>query len=111
MSKPIPLLEQIGKDGRVWADLCEEYGVDNPDPPWRITLESTGEVLNEGACVLPSLERRDEEDDIVEDHYKHIPHPERQLLALAHTMILRGVITEEDLAQHMKVIEARLNAV
>ncbi|MGE4634781.1 MAG: hypothetical protein AAEI92_05440 [Arenicellales bacterium] len=111
MSKPIPLLEQIGKEGRVWADLCEEYGVDNPDPPWRITLESTCEVLNEGACALPVLERRGEEDDLVEDHYKHIPHPERQLLALAHSMILRGVITEEDLAQQMKVIETRLNAV
>ena len=46
MTEPIPLLEKIGKEGRVWGDLCEQYGVDNPDPPWRVLLESTCEVLN-----------------------------------------------------------------
>ena len=65
MTKPIPLLEKIGKEGRVWGDLCDQYGVDNPDPPWRVLLESTCEVLNEGSCVLPSLARRDEEDDLI----------------------------------------------
>jgi hypothetical protein len=110
MSKPIPLLDKIGEEGRVWNDLREEYGVENPDPPWRVTLESTCEALNEGACVLPSLARRDEEDDLVNELYSHIPHPERQLLALAHSMIIRGIMTEEDLAHHIKVVEKRLNA-
>ncbi len=110
MTKPIPLLEKIGKEGRVWDDLCEQYGVDNPDPPWRVFLESTCEVLNEGSCVLPSLERRDEEDELVDGLYKHIPHPERQVLALAHSMILRGIITEEDLEKHLKTVTERLNA-
>tara|TARA_Y100000766_G_C18789724_1_gene547595 strand:- start:135 stop:476 length:342 start_codon:yes stop_codon:yes gene_type:complete len=108
-AKSIPLLNKIKDEGRVWADLCEEYGVDNPDPPWRLTLESTCEVLNEGACTLPSLERRDEEDYLVEELYKHVPHPERQLLALAHSMILRGVISEEDLEKQMNIVEKRLN--
>jgi len=77
VTKSIPLLEKIGKEGRVWSDLCEQYGVENPDPPWRVFLESTCEVLNEGSCVLPSLERRDEEDELVDELYKHIPHPDR----------------------------------
>jgi hypothetical protein len=46
MSKSIPLLDKIGEEGRVWNDLREEYGVENPDPPWRVTLESTCEALN-----------------------------------------------------------------
>jgi hypothetical protein len=109
-AKPVSLLNKIKDQGRVWSDLCEEYGVNNPDPPWRVTLESTCEVLNEGACTLPSLERRDEEDDLVERHYKNVPYPESQLLALAHSMILRGVITEEDLEKQMNIVEKRLNA-
>ena len=52
----------------------------------------------------------DREDDLVDELYSHIPHPERQLLALAHSMIIRGIMTEEDLAQHLKVVEKRLNA-
>ena len=107
--KSIQLLDKIKDEGRVWSDLCDQYGVENPDPPWRVTLESTCEVLSEGSCVLPSLERRDEEDDLVEEYYKHVPHPERQLLALAHSMILRGVISEEDLERQMDIVEKRLN--
>ena len=45
MTKSIPLLEKIGKEGRVWSDLCEQYGVENPDPPWRVFLESTCDCL------------------------------------------------------------------
>lgn len=110
MGNSIPLLDRIGKEGRVWGDLCEQYGVSNPDPPWRVLLESTCEVLNEGSCVLPSLKRRDEEDELVEQHYQHVPHPERQVLALAHSMILRGIITEEDLKARLQSVTERLNS-
>lgn len=110
-NSPVPVLEKIKKEGRVWDDLCKQYGVDNPTPPWKITLEATCDVLSEVACALPSLERRWEEDDLSKERYDGIPFPERQLLALAHTMIRRGLINEEELDKKMKDLEQRLNCV
>jgi len=111
LGETIPLLESIGKEGRVWSDLCQQYGVENPDPPWRVTLESTCEVLNEGACALPVLERRNEEDELSEDLYKNVPHPERQLLALAHSMIKKGLFREDELSVQMEKVYKRLTSV
>lgn len=128
-SSPIDLLEKIKQEGRVWDDLSEEYGVDNPDPPWRISLEATCDGLAGGywtpfnICLpeddrkpvmaddkkIDSNERRWEEDKLVDQHYADVPFPERQLLALAHTMIRRGMISEDELAKHMEAIDKRLH--
>lgn len=106
---PIFLLEKIKQEGRVWDDLCKQYGVDNPNPPWKITLEATCDVLAEEACALPALERRWEEDELSEQLYQDVPLPERQLLALAHSMIRRGLFNEEELARRLEEVEQRLN--
>jgi hypothetical protein len=106
---PVSLLEDIKHKGRVWKDLSKKYGVENPDPPWKITLEATCDVLSEVSCALPGVERRWEEDALSEELYKDVPFPERQLLALVHSMIRRGLIDEKDLDKHMKVVEKRLN--
>lgn len=120
---PIDVLEEVRNRGRVWEDLAAQYGVTNPDPPWKIDLEATCDMLaadscvkpyNEvepGSCVLPSLERRAEEDDLSETIYADVPFPERQLLALAHSMLKRGLFSEEELARHMKAVEERLKSV
>ncbi len=127
-ASPIELLEKVKQEGRAWDELSEEYGVDNPDPPWRISLESTCDALNGGygntadACkidhrgdseederALDALERRREEDEFVSKHYADVPFPERTLLALAHSMIQRGLIGEEELAKHMEAVGKRLN--
>jgi hypothetical protein len=105
----ITLLDKVKKEGRVWEDLCEQYGVENPDPPWKVTLEATCDVLDEVACGIPALERRWEEDELSEDLYADIPFPERQLLALAHSMIRRGLVDEDELAKQMKIVGKRLN--
>ena len=105
----IPVLEKIKKDGRSWRELSKQYGVENPDPPWKITLEATCDVLSEVSCSLPGVERRWEEDELCDEHYADVPFPERQLLALAHSMIRRGLIDEEDLAKHMEEVGKRLN--
>lgn len=130
-SSPIDLLEKIKQEGRVWDELSEEYGVDNPDPPWRISLEATCDGLAGGywapfnICLpkderepvmaddkkIDSNERRWEEDKLVDERYADVPFPERQLLALAHSMIRRGLIDEDELAEHMKAIDKRLNMV
>lgn len=126
---PVELLEKIKQEGRVWDDLSEEYGVDNPDPPWRITLEATCDMLADGywetfnickpkeernpeeeSKKLDAVERRWEEDQLVNQHYAEVPFPERQLLALAHTLIRRGLINEDELARHMEEVDQRLNS-
>lgn len=108
-ASPISLLEKVKQEGRVWDDLSEQYGVDNPDPPWKVTLEATCDLLSEVACALPALERRWEEDELCKTHYADVPYPERQLLALAHSLIRRGLIDEKDLARHMQVVDERLH--
>lgn len=108
---PITLLENVKQKGRVWDELCEQYGVDNPDPPWKVTLEATCDVLSEISCALPALERRWEEDELSEEQYAGLPFPERQLLALAHSMIRRGLIDEDELKCRMKEVDKRLNMV
>lgn len=120
---PIPLLQDIQDHGRVWSDLAAQYGVTNPDPPWKITLEATCDLLAgdsavkaygdivPGSCALPSLERRAEEDELSETLYEDVPFPERQLLALAHSMIKRGLVDEGELARRMEEVGKRLNSV
>jgi hypothetical protein len=120
---PIGVLEEVRGRGRVWEDLAAQYGVTNPDPPWKIDLEATCDMLaadscvksydqvEPGSCALPSLERRDEEDDLSETLYEDVPFPERQLLALAHSMIKRGLIDEAELARRLVEVGKRLNSV
>lgn len=110
-NSPIDLLEKIRREGRCWEDLASKWGVDNPDPPWKIWLEATCEVLAEKNCALPALERRWEEDDLSEELYKNVPFPERQLLALAHSMIRHGLIDEKELVARTEVVEKRLHMV
>lgn len=125
---PIPLLEKVKGEGRVWSDLCDQYGVKNPDPPWRVTLEATCDMLADGywqtfnVCKpeherdpeeeskrLDGVERRWEEDQLVGKHYSNVPFPESQLLALAHTLIRRGLMDEGELAKKMKEVDQRLH--
>lgn len=120
---PISLLQDIQDHGRVWSDLAAQYGVTNPDPPWKITLEATCDLLAgdsavkaygdivPGSCALPSLERRAEEDELSETLYEDVPFPERQLLALAHSMIKRGLVDEGELARRMEEVGKRLKSV
>ena len=131
---PIPLLEEIKQHGRVWEELCRQYGVTNPDPHWKTSLEGMCDALSAGSCPspaaleqawlngtltraevakhapLPSLERRAEEDELSETLYQDVPFPERQLLALAHSLIKRGLVSEEDLARRMEEVSRRLNS-
>jgi len=119
---PIPLLRSIQAHGRVWEDLAAQYGVTNPDPPWKITLEATCDLLagdscvkpydqvEPGSCALPSLERRAEEDELSATLYEDVPFPERQLLALAHSMIAGGLLDEAELASRMEVVGQRFNS-
>lgn len=107
---PIPLLETVRNRGRVWQDLAAQYGVTNPDPPWKVTLDATCDALSAEACALPLLDRRAEEDELSASLYSDVPFPERQLLALAHSMLSRGLFSEEELARRMKEVHERLTS-
>ena len=107
---PIPLLESIRNEDQTWEKLAPCYGVTNPDPPWKVCLEATCQCLSAGDA-LPSLERRNAEDRLNETRYSGTPAPEQQLLALAHIMLNRGLLNEEDLAGRMKAVRSRLEAV
>ena len=108
---PVKVLERSQRQGRVWGDLAAQYGVTNPDPPWKVTLDATCDVLAEGSCALPALERRWEEDELSKELYADVPFPERQLLALAHSMVRRGLFDEEELARRMEDVHGRLTSV
>lgn len=108
---PIALLEAIGRTGKVWHDLAMQYGVTNPDPPWKVSLDATCDALSTEACALPLLERRAEEDELSSSLYRSVPFPERQLLALAHSMLTRDLFSEEELVHRMDEVRERLMSV
>lgn len=105
---PIPLLEAIRNQDKTWEKLAPCYGVTNPDPPWKVSLSATCECLAAGA-TLPALERRRAEDQLGETVYSATPAPEQQLLALAHIMLSRGLLSAEDLARRMNAVRSRLD--
>lgn len=47
---PVSLLEDIKEHGRVWEDLANQYGVTNPDPPWKTSLDGMCEALGTTSC-------------------------------------------------------------
>jgi hypothetical protein len=105
----IEVLEAMRVEGKAWEEIAPRYGVTNPDPPWKTSLYATCECLSVGGA-LASLDRRLAEDRLAEGVYREVPAPERQLMALAHTMLARGLLSEEDLARRMDAIRSRLEA-
>jgi hypothetical protein len=106
---PIPLLEAVRNEDKVWDRLASRYGVTDPDPPWKVSLYATCECLAAGE-VLPVLERRHAEDRLSRTVYSGTPAPEQQLMALAHILLSRGLLREEDLARRMRAVRSRLEA-
>jgi hypothetical protein len=105
----VPLLDSIRREGRAWAIIAPPCGVADPEPPWKTCLDATCECLDAGG-TLPSLDRRLAEDALAEALYSELPNPERQLLALVHTMLGRGLIAEADLVRRVSIVRSRLAA-
>jgi hypothetical protein len=106
---PIALLEDIRSADKTWDVLAPRYGVTNPNPPWKTSLIAMCECLAVNG-KLPTLDRRRAEDELVESIYSDVPAPERQLLALVHIMINRGLVAEGDLAARIRAVRSRLEA-
>jgi hypothetical protein len=106
----VALLEAMRGQGKEWEVLAPCYGVTNPSPPWKTSLTAMCDCLDSSGA-LPTLDRRRAEDELAEAVYSDVPAPERQLLALVHTMLSRGLVAEQDLASHMRTVRSRLEAV
>jgi hypothetical protein len=106
-------LEKIVERNQVWSRMAAKYGVDNPVPPWKTSLDGVCDAFDHAACStnIPSFkERRDEEDTLSATIYSSLPYPENQLVSLAHSLIVRGVIDETELQERLSTIRARLEA-
>jgi hypothetical protein len=103
----IALLESLRNLEKTWDALAPRYGVTNPNPPWKTSLIAMCDCLA-ASGALPALDRRHAEDELADSVYSDVPAPERQLLALVHLMLSRGLVNESDLASRMRAVRSRL---
>lgn len=111
----IEILDRLADPNQTWPVMAAKYGVDNPLPPWKTSLDGLCDALDTASCQIEDFgftfkDRRDEEDELSTTRYQSLPYPENQLLSLAHSLIARGVIDEAELRQRLAVIRARLEA-
>jgi hypothetical protein len=106
-------LAKIVERNHVWSRMAAKYGVDNPVPPWHTSLEGMCDALDQSSCgaaVLDFADRRDEEDALSATVYSDLPYPENRLVALAHSLLARGVIDVAELEGRMAAVRARLES-
>jgi hypothetical protein len=109
----IAALEKIVERNQVWSRMTARYGVENPVPPWKTSLDGICDALDHTMCSanIPDFkQRRDEEDALSATVYSRLPYPESQLVSLAHSLVVRGVINETELLQRLTSIRARLES-
>jgi hypothetical protein len=106
-------LAKIVERNQVWSRMAAKHGVDNPVPPWKTSLDGICDALDQSACgpaVLNFVDRRNEEDALSVTLYSELPYPESRLVALAHSLVARGVIDEAELTERLAAVRARLEA-
>lgn len=106
-------LDEIVERNQVWSRMAARYGVENPVPPWKTSLDGMCDALDRASCEadIPSFkQRRDEEDMLSATRYADLPYPENQLVSLAHSLMARGIIGEAELRQRLATIRRRLEA-
>jgi hypothetical protein len=106
-------LAKIVDRKQVWSRMAAKYGVDNPVPPWKTSLDGICDALDESACgtaALSSVDRRQEEDVLSATVYSELPYPENRLVALAHSLVAHGVIDEAELEERLAAVRARLQS-
>jgi hypothetical protein len=104
-------LVKIVERNQVWGRMTAKYGVDNPVPPWKTSLDGICDAFDQSSCgpkILSFVDRRNEEDVLSATVYSNLPYPENRLLALAHSLVARGVIGEAELAERLVATRARL---
>ena len=113
MSERIEVLQEIVARNQTWPRMAAKWGVENPVPPWKSSLDGLCDALDHASCDadVPNFkERRDEEDTLSATVYSRLPYPENQLVSLAHSLVARGIIDEVELKQRLASIRERLEA-
>ena len=110
----VETLEEITQRNQTWPVMAGKYGVENPLPPWKTSLDGMCDAIDR-SCAGDDLgfsfqDRRDEEDVLSATRYADLPYPENQLVALAHSLVARGVIDEAELRRRLEAVRARLEA-
>jgi len=110
----VETLEEIARRNQTWTVIADKYGVENPVPPWKTSLDGMCDAIDR-SCVGDDLgftfkDRRDEEDVLSATRYADLPYPENQLVALAHSLVARGVIDEAELRRRLDAVRTRLEA-
>jgi len=93
--------------------MAAKYGVVNPVPPWKTSLDGICDALDQRGCgpeVLSFADRRNEEDALSATVYSDLPYPENRLVALAHSLLVRGVVDEAELEERLAAVRARLES-
>jgi hypothetical protein len=106
-------LETIVERNQIWSRMAAKYGVENPLPPWKSSLDGICDALDRdtrGTEILGFIDRRADEDQLSATRYSNLPYPENQLVALAHSLVSRGIIDETQLQERLAIIRARLEA-
>ena len=109
--RTIAPLAKIVERNQVWTRMAAKYGVHNPVPPWKTSLEGICDALDQSACgpeILSFVDRRNEEDALSATVYSNLPYPENRLVTLAHSLVVRGVIDETELEERLAAVRARL---
>ena len=113
MSERIVTLQEIVERNQTWPRMAAKWGVENPVPPWKTSLDGLCDALDHASCDadVPNFkERRDEEDTLSATVYSRLPYPENQLVSLAHSLLARGIIDEAELKHRLARIRERLEA-
>ena len=110
----VETLEEITQRNQTWPVMAGKYGVENPLPPWKTSLDGMCDAIDR-SCAGDDLgfsfkDRRDDEDALSATRYAELPYPENQLVALAHSLVARGVIDEAELRRRLDAVRARLEA-
>ncbi|MFD3746016.1 thiocyanate hydrolase [Nocardia sp. NPDC058633] len=109
----IATLRAIVDRDQVWPRMAAAYGVANLVPPWKTSLDGLCDALDHAHCAAPIpnfQDRRDDEDSLSATVYPSLPYPENQLVALAHSLLTRGIIDEKELRERLASVRARLEA-
>jgi hypothetical protein len=109
----VEALNHIVQRNQTWPRMAAKWGVENPVPPWKTSLDGLCDALDHASCDadVPNFkERRDEEDTLSATVYSSLPYPENQLVSLAHSLVARGIIDEAELKQRLASIRERLEA-
>jgi hypothetical protein len=83
-SRDVVVLQEIVARNQVWPRMAAKYGVENPVPPWKTSLDGLCDAIDHAACdadVPTFTDRRDEEDALSATVYSDLPYPESQLVS------------------------------